>query len=131
MYFFVVEEWNGKRHHFKTEVPPSPTKPVGERLGREVERYGLTPEQAGFTLSMLIALAAAGVLNKYVPAPRAQTSTPECLKKLGLTQPTSREEIDKAFRALVKTAHPDRGGSHNLMIQLYQARERARKVVLA
>jgi len=130
MKYFVIEEWNGKRHCHLTDDPPRSAKAVGERLGREVERYVLSATQATFKLSFLMQLAEQGLLVRYVQ-PARQAQTPECLQQLGLTQPTTRQEIDKAFRALVKMAHPDQGGSHNLVIKLYNARERARKLVLA
>lgn len=129
MYYFVVEEWNGKRHVHVTDVPPR-LKQHPDHLAHEVERYLLNETQATFKLSFLSQLADQGLLVQYT-VPKSNSSTPECIKQLGLTMPTTRNEIDKAFRSLVKAAHPDRGGNNNLVIRLYQARERARKLVLA
>lgn len=128
MYYLVIESWNGRRHCHVTDVPPRP-KQHPDHLAHEVERYLLSATQATFKLDMLRQMAEQDLLIRYAQGPR-QTETPQCLKQLGLTMPTNRQEIDKAFRALVKMAHPDQGGTNNLVIRLYNARERARKLVL-
>lgn len=51
--------------------------------------------------------------------------TPECLVLLGLTQPVTEDQIKRAYRTLVKEAHPDRGGNHEACTQLMSAYELA------
>jgi len=129
MKYFVITEWSGKRHCHLTDEPLR-LKQCPDRLEHEVERYVLTDTQATFKLSFLYNLAEQGLLQRYAE-PARQAAVPECLKQLGLTQPTTRQEIDRAFRVLAKVHHPDHGGDRNFMIRLYNARERARKLVLA
>lgn len=45
------------------------------------------------------------------------------LALLGLTAPTTREAVREAYRAKALEAHPDRGGSHEAMVALNEARE--------
>lgn len=64
------------------------------------------------------------------PPPRQQPiQLPEWAIVLGLHFPITRSSIDSAYRALVRKAHPDHGGSHEAMIRLNRAVTDARKAL--
>jgi hypothetical protein len=76
---------------------------------RAVDRYGVgTLEQA---------------FAGYAALPPAA----DCWAVLGIAPNAGLEEIEMAFRALARRAHPDAGGSHDAMARLTAAREQARK----
>ena len=50
---------------------------------------------------------------------------PKCWEILGVRPGASAEEINRAFRAKAVAAHPDSGGSHEVMAALNQARDDA------
>ena len=54
-------------------------------------------------------------------APSEPQPTPTCLQVLGLTLPCTQDDIHRAFRTRVMSAHPDRGGSDEAFRQLYEA----------
>jgi len=56
-------------------------------------------------------------------------TVPDFLVKLGLAPPYSVEDVKEAFRARVKTAHPDVGGSAAEFSQLQEAYEQALEYV--
>jgi hypothetical protein len=52
-------------------------------------------------------------------------ATPPCLAALGLSWPSTDADIRRAYRARVKTAHPDGGGSSQKFIELRVAYQQA------
>ena len=46
---------------------------------------------------------------------------------LGVTDGASRDEIEAAYRRLIRRAHPDQGGTSGLAAQLNAARDRLLK----
>ena len=50
---------------------------------------------------------------------------PACLQVLNLAWPCTMEEVQAAYRRLVKSAHPDGGGDHNKFLELQMAYEQA------
>ena len=50
---------------------------------------------------------------------------PASIRVLGLRWPATREAIGKAYRALAIQNHPDRGGRHEDMVRINQARDEA------
>ena len=50
---------------------------------------------------------------------------PACLKILHLAWPCTVTEVQEAYRRLVKTTHPDGGGSHDQFLELQAAYEQA------
>jgi hypothetical protein len=50
---------------------------------------------------------------------------PRCLKVLNLSWPCTIADVRKAYRGLVKQAHPDGGGSHEKFLELQEAYEQA------
>lgn len=63
-----------------------------------------------------------------LPAPGAVTPWYDVL---GVKPTATKAEIDSAFRSLMHTAHPDRGGSHNQAAELNRAREEALREIRA
>lgn len=57
------------------------------------------------------------------------TGNSGCLTVLGLTYPTSEQQIKAAYRRKAVELHPDRGGSNKAMIELTQAYQEARSLV--
>ena len=55
----------------------------------------------------------------------ARKDTPACLLALGLTLPSSREQILAAYRQRVKLLHPDRGGDRAQFLRLQRHFESA------
>jgi hypothetical protein len=51
--------------------------------------------------------------------------SPVCLKVLNLSWPCTVTEVQEAYRRLVKSAHPDGGGSHDKFLELQAAYEQA------
>lgn len=49
----------------------------------------------------------------------------DCFKTLGVGPAATADEINEAFRNLARKAHPDTGGSHDLMAKLSAARDLA------
>ena len=50
---------------------------------------------------------------------------PACLKALNLSWPCTVTDVQEAYRKLVKSAHPDGGGSHDKFLELQAAYEQA------
>ena len=55
----------------------------------------------------------------------ARQDTPACLIALGLSLPSSREQVLSAYRQRVKLLHPDRGGDRAKFLRLQQHFEMA------
>lgn len=58
-------------------------------------------------------------------APRLQAAPSEWWIVLGVSRSSSRAQVDEAFSKLARTAHPDAGGSHDVMARLTEARTAA------
>jgi hypothetical protein len=66
---------------------------------------------------------------KLSPRPKAPRkseplTTAEARKILGVTEGATARQIREAYTRLMRTAHPDHGGSHGLAAQLNAARDR-------
>ena len=60
------------------------------------------------------------------PPPRAQSgrmSIKEAAKVLGVTETASLEEVEAAYKAMMKRVHPDAGGSDGLAARVQEARD--------
>ena len=64
----------------------------------------------------------ADVFDAWFP-PRP--ATPAWCKVLGVSRTANRDEIVAAYRELAKVAHPDAGGTHEVMTALVRARDDA------
>ena len=53
------------------------------------------------------------------------SQVPACLQVLNLSWPCTPTEVQEAYRKLVRSAHPDGGGSHEKFIELQAAYEQA------
>jgi len=58
-----------------------------------------------------------------------QEARPEFMKTLGLAPPYVLDDVEQAYRELVKRVHPDKGGSAAAFNEVHQAFERAREYV--
>jgi hypothetical protein len=76
---------------------------------RRIDRYGVGSLEQAFT----------GYL--------ALQAKPEWWQVLQVTAAASLNDIERAYRQLAMTAHPDRGGSHDTMAQLNEARQAAHR----
>lgn len=54
-----------------------------------------------------------------------ENQVPACLKALHLSWPCTVTDVQEAYRKLVKSAHPDGGGSHDKFLELQAAYEQA------
>jgi hypothetical protein len=64
--------------------------------------------------------------QKRAPTPRPQRARPQtCWEILGVRKGASEFEINRAWRDLAKSAHPDVGGTYEQMLRLNTAREEA------
>ena len=84
----------------------------------------------GLTVSALRAIDRAGAselleraFTGFAQLPPAREAPPSWFDVLGVSPDAGKEEIEEAFKAKAKKAHPDVGGSHEAMTRLNQARE--------
>ncbi|MFI4933668.1 MAG: DnaJ domain-containing protein [Caulobacterales bacterium] len=84
----------------------------------------------GAWIDTLLLLGAAAWLGYSVRQPRAPAASPgdsmsraEALATLGVTSSAGREEIEAAYRRLMRRVHPDQGGATGLAARLNAARE--------
>jgi len=86
---------------------------------------------ASLALVALSAWLAAGVRRHPAsPGPRqanGKMSTDEARSILGVGPAATAQEIESAYRRLIRRAHPDQGGSSGLAAQLNAARDRLLK----
>lgn len=75
----------------------------------------------GFSLG----LGWAGILERAFTGFAALPPPKSPWEVLGIPVGSPSDVIERAFRAKAMDAHPDRGGSHNLMSELNRAREDA------
>ena len=61
----------------------------------------------------------------YARNPRKGDHLPACFVVLHLSWPCTVSEVQEAYRTLVKSAHPDGGGSHEKFLELQAAYEQA------
>ena len=102
-------------------LPPEPVTAAQARAGATSDRsepsgadsFGNGPGESG----------GAGPGPETGPAPDWWRT------ELGLAPGASRSDADRAWRALAKEAHPDRGGSVERMARLNAARDEARRIL--
>ena len=59
----------------------------------------------------------------------AKSDIPDCLKTLGFTAAPTADELKRRYRQIIKTAHPDNGGSQDYFIAIKRAYEEAGKLL--
>ena len=64
-----------------------------------------------------------GAERPFQPKPAGALSRAEALAELGLGEGASVSDINRAYRRLIKTHHPDHGGSHARAARLNQAKD--------
>lgn len=69
------------------------------------------------------------VANQEEARASAEAGHEACLVALGLTSPTTLEQVQSAYRRKAVEIHPDRGGTHEAMVELNQAYQAAREIV--
>jgi hypothetical protein len=71
------------------------------------------------------------VVSRYRPElPEwVRRTTPQCILALGLTMPSTSEDVLTAYRRKVKQLHPDRGGDRRAFLRLQAHFEQAMALV--
>lgn len=104
-------------------------RPYGPDIGAEAARQAKEEANRRFLeeLEMIFgkgfAQAAANAAGGF--RPQRPIQPPDWAVELGVPFPTSRDAIDKAYRALAKKRHPDVGGSQEDMTKLNLAYQKA------
>ena len=75
---------------------------------------------------VVVGLYFAGITRKSAPraAPNGPMSVAEARRILGVEEGATRAEIQAAYTRLMRSVHPDKGGTAGLAAQLNAARER-------
>ena len=63
---------------------------------------------------------------KALPKPK---EIDDCFRVLGFSEIPTPDQLKERYRALVKVAHPDGGGSDEYFMQVQEARKRAEKIL--
>jgi hypothetical protein len=63
--------------------------------------------------------------SRFVRVMEYKHELPRCFEKLNLTWPCTVKDVKKAYRTLVKHAHPDGEGTHQAFLDLQEAYEQA------
>lgn len=72
-------------------------------------------------------LAQAFAGHVALPSPAGAAPTRQWWEVLGVPRSATAQEIDRAWREAMATAHPDRGGSNEAAAQLNRAREEGKR----
>jgi hypothetical protein len=119
----VDEEWPREQAQARARRPYGPdiAAEAARQAKEEANRRFL--EELERIFGKGFAQAAANAAG-HVRPPRP-IQTPDWAVELGVPFPTSRDAIDKAYRALAKKRHPDVGGSQEAMTKLNLAYQKA------
>ncbi len=104
-------------------------------LGRTKQKRAVTVSEGVNRLQHELELLGAGSVAQafagYAALPPARHDVPasDWWTALGVHPNATLDEVEAAFRALTLKAHPDRGGSHDQMANLTDARRRAREAL--
>jgi hypothetical protein len=66
-----------------------------------------------------------------IPTRSVLIDIPDCIVALGLSWPTSEQEVRQAYRRLSRERHPDAGGTHGAFIELNRSYEAALRLTRA
>jgi len=125
----VVRRTN--KYVFVEQYPYSPDDFSGSWLDSERSTYRLDRqalEQNGYAFipaSADLADQEEPLFFNYERKMRQGNQLPKCLEVLRLSWPCTLREVQEAYRSLVKSAHPDGGGSHDKFLELQTAYEQA------
>jgi hypothetical protein len=86
-----------------------------DRQALEQEGYAFVPATASLTDEE------EPIFFTYERVNRQGTFAPACLVALGLSWPCTTSEVKDAYRRLIRSAHPDGGGSHEKFLDLQAA----------
>jgi hypothetical protein len=95
-----------------TERHQEEERRAAERRRAEEARAGATPPR-----DPLIEMLEAMIRDRQEQL-RRERQVPSCLRALGLTPPVTEADVKKAYRRLVFSAHPDRGGTDASFVEL-------------
>lgn len=124
---WVTFRYKGQPYKFSHSVDNARAHGVNIRYGSDVfaqvvlslEDLARMVERGIYDLSTWVA----GM--KYLPA---ANDVPECFWVLQFDQiPDDMQEVDRRFKRLAKSAHPDMGGSEQAFMIVQRARDEARK----
>ena len=126
---FLVSSWAGQAapHQLKKSLAIAALL-IGGGLLAVFALSGRLALAGGIGFIMLYGIRILRELSASVPpasAPNTNVmSQKEALDLLGLQQGASADEIETAYKTLIKKAHPDMGGTDGLTRKLNEARER-------
>ena len=101
----------------------------GERPTYRLDRQSL--EQEGYAFIPATAYLAdkeEPLFFNYERVKRHDGPLPNCLEVLELSWPCTATDVKEAYRRLVRSAHPDGGGSHDKFLELQAAYEQALRI---
>ncbi|MGI9439964.1 MAG: DnaJ domain-containing protein [Parvibaculales bacterium] len=127
---FLVSSWAGHAPHQLKKSLAIAALLIGGGLLAVFALSGRLALAGGIGFIMLYGIRILRELNASVPPASARNtnvmSRQEALDLLGLQQGASADEIETAYKTLIKKAHPDMGGTDGLTRKLNEARDRLR-----
>ena len=139
----ATQQWDSVPHRivrrttkyvYVEQHPYAPAGLTGSWLGGERPTYRLDRralEQNGFAFIPATAYLAnkeEPLFYNYERRKWYGDQLPACLKVLHLSWPCTTTEVHEAYRKLVKSAHPDGGGSHARFLEVQTAYEQALRI---
>jgi hypothetical protein len=139
----AIRQWVSKPHRilqrtgkyiYVEQRPFSPEDRTGGRLEGEPPAYRLDREaleQQGYAFIPASASLPEQEEPVFFISERNawdESQVPQCLKILHLSWPCTITEVQETYKKMVRSAHPDGGGSHEQFIELQAAYEQALKL---
>jgi hypothetical protein len=143
VYDAAAKQWGSVPHRvvrrtnkyvYVEQHPYSPDDLTGSWLDSEHSTYRLdrrTLEQEGYAFIPVTAYLADKEEPLFFTHERIKrhiSQLPKCLEVLNLSWPCTVKDVKKAYRRLVKSAHPDGGGTHDEFLELQAAYEQALRI---
>jgi hypothetical protein len=123
-----------KKYVYVEQYPFSPDDLTGSWMDQEAPTFRLERkelEQQGYAFIPVTAYIADTeepifyTRSRFVRVMEYKHELPRCFEKLNLTWPCTVKDVKKAYRTLVKHAHPDGEGTHQAFLDLQEAYEQA------
>jgi hypothetical protein len=123
-----------RKYVYVAQHPYSADDVTGGWQDREVPTFRLDRkrlDREGYAFIPATAYLTGTEEPMFFAAPHHERTTagdrqlPKCLRVLGISWPCTVTDVKEAYRRLVKSAHPDGGGSHDGFLALQEAYEQA------